>query len=250
LVACGLLTWSLAALLAAACAWTIRAGELPALRNDPHVFGETATRTLALLGTVLILVSGVGAIANVKPTRHTSARGTSLALLGVVLYIPLAVTFWALHGQLDISLPSPYFGRSPDALRVLVRGVELLLIAGIVLSVRTNARTLAARSAILRTGRVDRQTLYAVAVTASLGVVGDGFRLAGTFTGGAPSQALSIAGVTLVVIASALLTMGMAGVAIDCARIARALLRSGRRITSLVSMVEVAKAERQAGTAS
>ncbi len=249
-VAVGLLTWSLAALLAAACAWAIRASELPALRNDPHFFGETGTWVLALLGTVFILVSGVGAIANVKPTKRMSPRGSSLAMLGVLLYLPLAATFWALHGQLDASLPSPYFGRIPDGLRVLVRGVELSLIAGIVLCIRTNARTLAARSAILRTGRVDRQTLYAVAVTATLGIVGDGIRLAATFADGALSQVLSIAGVTLVVIASALLTMGMAGVAIDCARIARALLRSGRRITSLVSMVDVAKAERQADAAS
>src|SRR5690606_23178743 len=116
----------------------------------------------------------------------------------------------------DASLASPYFGRLPDAERVFVRAVELSLISAIVLLLRTNARTLAARSAILRTGRVDRQTMYAVAVTAALGVLGDTVRLAATHTDGTLSQGLSIAGVTLVVIASALLTMGMAGAAIDC----------------------------------
>jgi len=244
-VAFGLLTWSIAALLAAACVWTLRAAELPALGNNPHLLSEASVRTLAGIGVVCVLASGVGAISLVRPTKRMSPMGSRLALLGVVLYVPLAATFWILHGQLDVSLASPYFARLPDAERVLVRAVELLLIAGIMLSLRTNARTLAARSAILRTGRVDRQTMYAVAVTAGLGVLGDLIRLWATESNGAVGQVLSIAGTTLVVIASALLTMGMAGAAIDCARIARALLRSGRRITSLVSMVDVAKAERQ-----
>lgn len=249
LVAFGLLTWSAGGLLAAVCAWSLRAAELPALGNSPHLIGETGARALAMIGVVGIVISGVGAVALVKPARRMPAMGARLALVGVALYVPLAAVFWMLHGQLDASMASPYFGRMPDAERVLIRAVELSLVAGIMLSLRSNARTLAARSAILRTGRVDRQTMYAVAVTAGLGVLGDLVRLAATFADGSLSQLLSIGGVSLVVIASALLTMGMAGAAIDCVRIARALLRSGRRITSLVSMVDVAKAERRADAA-
>ena len=248
-VAVGLLAWSAGGLLAAVCAWTLRAAELPALGNDPHLLTEGGTRVLAMIGVACVVVSGVGAVALVKPTKRMPPRGSRLALMGVALYVPLAAAFWMLHGQLDASLPSPYFARLPDAERVAVRAVELLLIAGIVLSLRTNARTLAARSAILRTGRVDRQTMYAVAVTAGLGVLGDLVRLWATHSSGTFGQGLSIAGTTIVVIASALLTMGMAGAAVDCVRIARALLRSGRRITSLVSMVDVAQAERRADAA-
>lgn len=249
LVAFGLLIWSIGGLLAATCAWTLRAAELPALGNNPHLLSEGGSRALAMIGVVCIVVSGIGAVALVRPAKRMPAIGSRLALFGVALYVPLAAAFWVLHGQLDASMVSPYFGRLPDADRVLVRAVELSLIAAIVLMLRTNARTLAARSAILRTGRVDRQTMYAVAVTAGLGVLGDTIRLAATHTDGTLSQVLSIAGVSIVVIASALLTMGMAGAAIDCVRIAHALLRSGRRITSLVSMVEVAKAERRADAA-
>lgn len=249
LVAFGLLAWSAGGLLAAACAWALRAAELPALGNNPHFVGEAGARVLAAIGVACIAISGIGAVSLVRPARRVPATGSRRALIGVALYVPLAAVFWVLHGQIDASMASPYFGRLPDAERVLARGVELALIAGIVLCLRSNARTLAARSAILRTGRVDRQTMYAVAVTAALGVLGDLVRLASTFTDGSLSQLLSIGGVSLVVIASALLTMGMAGAAIDCARIARALLRSGRRITSLVSMVEVAKAERRAEAA-
>lgn len=248
-VAVGLLAWSGGGLMAAACVWALRAAELPALSNDPHLLSESGVRLLALIGVACVLVSGVGAVALVKPTRRMPPKGPRLALLGVALYVPLAAAFWMLHGQIDALHPSPYFARLPDAERVLVRAAELLLVAGIVLSLRTNARTLAARSAILRTGRVDRQTMYAVAVTAGLGVLGDLIRLWATDTSGAFGQVLSIAGTTVVVLASALLTMGMAGAAIDCARIARALLRSGRRISSLVSMVDVAKAERRADAA-
>lgn len=249
LVAFGLLTWSGGGLLAAACAWALRAAELPALGNDPHLISEGGARALAVIGSICIVISGIGAVALVKPAKRMPPMGSRLAFMGVAMYLPLAATFWALHGQLDASLASPYFGRLPDAERVLVRAVELSLIAAIVLCLRSNARTLAARSAILRTGRVDRQTMYAVAVTAGLGVLGDVVRLAAANANGTTGQLLSIAGVTLVVIASALLTMGLAGAAIDCVRIARALLRSGRRITSLVSMVDVAKAERRADAA-
>ena len=245
-VALGLLAWSLGALLAASCAWAQRVAELPALRHDPHLIGERGSLALTVIGTTGIIVSGVGAVALVKPARRMPRRGPHMAMMGVMLFVPLAATYAWLHGQLDMGLPSPYFGRFPDAQRVLLRGFELSLIAAIVLLLRTNARELAARSAILRTGRVDRQTMYAVAVCAALGVVGDGVRLAAVHADDTLSQGLSIAGVTIVVLASALLTLGLAGVAIDCTRIAQALMRSGRRLTSMVSLVDVARAERRA----
>lgn len=250
LTAIGLLVWSLGGLLAAACAWALRAAELPALRNDPHLIGPTGSTMVSLLGAVCVLVSGAGALALVSPANRMPKRGVRMALAGVVLYLPLAGLFWYLHGHIDASSVSPYFGRLPDAERVLVRGVELSLIAAVTLLLRVNARTLAARSAILRTGRVDRQTMFAVAGAAALGIVGDLFRLASARSGGATAEVLSITGVSIVVAASALLTMGMAGAALDCTRIARALLRSGRRISSLVSMVDVAKAERKTDGAS
>lgn len=246
LVAFGLLAWSYGALLAALCAWLLRAIELPALNNDPHLLGNQGARIIAFLGLVGIVVSGVASLSLVKPTPGMPRSGSRLALTGAALYLPMAVTYFVLHGQLDVGLASPYFGRFPDAERVFLRACELLLIAAIVLLLRTNARTLAARSAILRTGRVDRQTMYAVAVAAAAGVLGDAIRLMATHVQGLAAQVLSIAGVSIVVIASALLTLGLAGVAIDCTRVARALLRSGRRLTSLVSMVDVARAERQA----
>ncbi|MEQ9094665.1 MAG: hypothetical protein RIE32_00210 [Phycisphaerales bacterium] len=242
--AIGLMVWSISGLLAAACAWLLRAAELPALRNDPHLIAPDTARIIAIVGAGLILLSGVGAIALVRPARSMPPRGVRMAMIGVALYLPLAAAFWYLHAHIDSSAASPYFERLPDVNRVLARAVELGLITCVVLLLRTNARSLAARSAILRTGRVDRQTLYAVALAAGIGIAGDLVRLAATSVDGVLADVLSIAGVSIVVIASALLTMGLAGATLDCARIARALWRSGRRITSLVSMVDVARAER------
>ena len=250
LVALGLLAWCSGALLAAVCAWGLRAAELPALRNDPHLLGDRGARAIAVLGLVGVAASGVASLALVRPTRGLSRGGVRMAMVGASLYVPLALAYYVLHAQLDVGIASPYFGRFPDTQRVLVRGVELSLIAAIVLLLRTNARELAARSAILRTGRVDRQTMYAVAMSALLGIVGDVVRLAATHTQGATAQVLSITGVSIVVIASALLTLGLAGVAIDCTRIARALLRSGRRLTGMVSMVDVAREQRRTDAAS
>lgn len=246
LVAAGLLAWSYGGVAAALFAWATRAAELPALRNEPHLIGQHGAMVLAALGTCCVIVSGAGALALVRPAKGMPVHGARRVLLGVALFVPLAVSYWLLHGQLDPGLASPYFGRLPDTNRAMVRGVELSLIAAIVLLLRTNARALAARSAILRTGRVDRQTLYTVAVAAGLGIVADVVRLASTWTDGLASQMLYISGVSVVAIASGLLTLGIVGVAIDCTRIAKALVRSGRRLATLVSMVDVARATQTA----
>ncbi|NRA58758.1 MAG: hypothetical protein HRU13_11655 [Phycisphaerales bacterium] len=249
-VAIGLLAWALGALLAALCAWLQRAAELPALNNAPYLIGDDGEYALAVIGSLGVVVSGVGAFALVRPAQHMSARGTRMAFAGVLLYVPLTVAYFILHGTVDVGLASVYFGRYPDAERVLVRAIELSLVTGIVLLLRSNARELAARSAILRTGRADRQTMYAVAGCAILGILGDIARLAAVEMDGALGQLLGIAGVTIVALFSALLTMGMIGVMIDCTRIARALLRSGTKLTSLVSMVDVARQDRPAEAAS
>ena len=249
-VAVGLLAWALGALVAALCAWLQRAAEVPSLNNAPHLIGNDGVRVLALVGSLGIVVSGIGALALVRPARHMSSRGTRMAFAGVLLYVPLTIVYYVLHGAMDVGVASVYFGRYPDADRVLVRAVELSLVTGIVLLLRPNGRELAARSAILRTGRVDRQTMYAVAVCAMLGILGDIARLAAVDMNGAFGELLGIAGVTTVALFSALLTMGMIGVMIDCTRIARALLRSGTKLTSLVSMVDIARQDRPADAAS
>ncbi len=246
LTAFGLMVWSIGGLLAAACVWTMRAAEVPALQNNPHLISVSASHAISIAGAIFVLISGVGAIALVRPANRMPLRGVRTAMLGVVLYLPLAIAFYYLHGVIDAPAASPYFERVPDVERVTARGIGLALITAVVLLIRANARTLAARSAILRTGRVDRQTLYAVALAAGIGIVGDLVRLAATYSSEALADVFSIAGVSLVVISSALLTLGLAGAAIDCTRISRALWRSGRRITSFVSMVDVAHAERRA----
>ena len=92
--------------------------------------------------------------------------------------------------------------------------------------------------------------MYAVAGCAILGILGDIARLAAVEMDGALGQLLGIAGVTIVALFSALLTMGMIGVMIDSTRSARALLRAGTKLTSLVAMVDVARQDRPAEAAS
>ncbi|GIW74256.1 MAG: hypothetical protein KatS3mg103_0778 [Phycisphaerales bacterium] len=197
------------------------------------------------MGLAGVAISAVGALALVRPSRRQPAARTRRAALGVALYLPLLLAYAQIHLVLDLGQPSPYFERMADASRVLVRSVELVLLAGITLLLRPNARALAARCAILRTGRVDRQTLMAVAVSALLGILGDLLRLASAHAGDhleVLAQVLGIAGVSIVVIASALLTIGLLGVAVDCVRIASALLRTGRRLGQFVSLVDLAHA--------
>ncbi|MEO1008350.1 MAG: hypothetical protein AAFX79_07270 [Planctomycetota bacterium] len=237
-IAAGLMAWAAGACLAALAAWVLRLAEAPELLGSAGWLDRPSQQRIALVGAGCVLLSGVGALALVRPTSGLKAWSVACAVLGVLLFLPLAASYWWLHGELDAMTTSPYFGHAPDAGRALARGTEMLLIAAIVLLLRRHARALAVRSALLRSGRVDRQTMYAIAAAAAVGIAGDAVRLGGRELGGGPGDALVIAGISIVAVSSALLTLGIVGATIDCLRIARALLRSGRRLASYVSMVE------------
>jgi len=235
-LAAGVLAWSVGALVAALAAWGIRASQAPELAGGAPWLGPDALRLLAGVGVAGVTASGLGAITLIRPPGQQGRWGVRLALVGVLLYLPLAGVYWVLHGQIDAGTTSPYFARPADGGRTLVRAIELGLIICVALCLRRNARALAARSAVLRSGRVDRQTLLAVAAAALLGIAGDAMRLAANDTPGVAGVTLGIGGVALIVLGAGLLTLGLVGVTIDCVRIASALMRSGRRLGRYVDV--------------
>lgn len=225
-VAAGLVSWTGAA-LGAALLWGVpRLLELWAVTMGGGGYAGRPDFTGAAL--TLVGVSGLGAMALVRPHGGLGVARVSAAVVGVVAYGPLLWVLWRLG-----SIPG--LGALPDYLRgvgaatepAMLRIAGCVLIAVIVLMLRPNARVLVARSLALRQGRVDRQTLAAVALAAMVAAAGDVVALLATDERGGIGETAALAAVGLIAVGSALLTLGLAGALVDCVRISRALRMPG-----------------------
>lgn len=214
LVAAGLIAWALGALVASLLGWA------------PYLLDVHSTPwRVALVASIAL--SGMGALSLIHPHAGIRDSHRLMALLGVLLYVPIAWLAWQLTSSswlfsrfsfppLSLDLDAP-----PRAMfRVLLDASVVLVL----LLLRPNARLLVARSLALRMGRVDRQTMLAMVAAASAAGIGDLVWLTlGGFRGTVGDASLLLARI-LVVMGSVLLTLGSAGVLIDSYRIARAIL--------------------------
>jgi hypothetical protein len=82
---------------------------------------------------------------------------------------------------------------------------------------------LAARSLVMRTGRVDRQSMYALASAAGVSMAGDLVQLAplGAFVASYVPWSI---GAVLIAVGSLLLLVGLFGLVLDAVRVSRVLL--------------------------
>lgn len=214
--------WAWAAVAAGGMTWWMRLNDFIGPVGAP----THHDRFIAILATVCLVVSGVGAITFVRPHARTDRTHIILALLAVAAYAPLAMCYWRLHGHLDLIVGPPYFEEA------IIRPRRLLLRAGVIastvvvlLGLRPVARSLAARSLIIRTGRVDRQTMLAMVVVLGVAIIGDLLQLASLTISGELAGVVRQVGIFLVATASALFTIGMVGVLIDATRLAPVLIR-------------------------
>ncbi|MDX2132523.1 MAG: hypothetical protein SFY69_10785 [Planctomycetota bacterium] len=212
LTALALLVWGIAPGLAAALFWSLRVAG--------PTWGPDGWLSPPVLGVVFIALSGLAALALVRPHAGIRPRDVVVTLCGVALYIPLVWALWRLHA-------GPFAGHlgvygsdaTPLPARLWTRVVANVCIGAILLLLRPNARTLAARSMLMRAGRVDRQTMLALAAVAGVLLLGDLLRLAGIGSSLGPREMLDQAGQVLTLIGSLLLTIGLVGVAYDCVRL-------------------------------
>lgn len=214
----GVLLWGFCPVAAAAVAWGVRLAE----------FGWDRIPSFGVRAAVpaFAAMSGVGALAIIRP--HSPGRqpwSIWSALLGILLYFPLVWSMWAIHVSLDGLGFSPY-GPSGSATgqREWLRLAAQVFFAGIALCLRPNARILAARSLLLRTGRVDRQTLRALASVVLVSTLGDILRILSLSSQPAAASLLNQIGQLLVLAGSVLLTIGLVGVAADCWRIFQVII--------------------------
>ncbi|GIK18825.1 MAG: hypothetical protein DYG93_02020 [Leptolyngbya sp. PLA2] len=226
LVAAGVMCWSLGALAAALFTWMIQIAHVAELmRGAAWNVGWCPEA-----GVLAMLVSGLGSLAVVRPHAGIPARNVVLAMIAAGAYVPLAWLHWQIVGVLDAVAPPPYFAQSGIVeelvfdrlcLRLAMSGVMAVM----VLCLRPNLRLLVARSLVLRTGRVDRQTMYAVLASVAVIALGDTMGLLAAVLRGPIGDLTAISSLFLVAVGSMLLTIALTGLVIDSWRLMPVLLR-------------------------
>jgi hypothetical protein len=219
-IAIGLLMWAGGAVVVALMCWLPQAADL--LR----IFSFNVARPDIALGvSVGVLASAIGSLALIKPHDGVPRSTSLLALLGTLLYAPLLIAQWNYHVATDAMLGPQYFaGWSPTPGMTRDLLVSSVLTGAIILCQRPAARLLVARCLAMRTGRVDRQTLYAMALAAVVMAAGSALGPVARTHIPVLSEVGRIAGVSMIAIGAVLLTIGVFGSLIDAARIAQAVV--------------------------
>jgi hypothetical protein len=226
--------WSTAALLAVVGVWVLRVADLA-----PTVVSHGRLLDLAAFGVpVLAAASGLGAIVLISPHAGIPAARRLSAAAGVALYVPLCVLLWMLHAGLDRRVPPGYFEDIPaDSGRAILRIGVALLLANVIMFLRPNARMLASRSLLMRSGRVDRQTMLALAAVLMVGVIGDALHLFSAFLPRDDTRQLLKASGDLVILVGAILfTLGVVNAMVDCWRLRGVLAEKPLTLSGLLSV--------------
>jgi hypothetical protein len=216
LIAGGLLLWSVASLAAALACWVPRAAEVFA-----GIGGLPDFRTFA---GVMVALAAAGAAIIVRPHAGIPAGFTIASAMAVLLHAPLA---W-----LVLRLQPMGWATTLEGTRLVAAAMACL--AAILLLIRPTARLLVARSLLLRSGRVDRQTLYGMAAAAGVIAAGHAVLWASNEMAVGGHVVLRVLGLVLLITGTALLTLGLIGSVVDCVRIARAIVRPRMTVRDLL----------------
>ncbi len=216
--AVGLILWAFGALGAVGLMWMLRISEfVPMLAGAAHSSSSWIWW--------LIVVSGIGSLVLINPHRGIPARIRAFAAIGCIAYVPMVWLVWLVVTRVDANFPNPYADTPPHALRrALLRAAIGACIIVVSICLRPAARLLVARSLVMRTGRVDRQTLLTLATTVAMAMLGDLLHVVQAFAPWLPSELCRSAGVALIAVGSLLFTIGLVGVAVDCVRLRFAVL--------------------------
>lgn len=224
LVQAGLLLWTFAAFAACMCVWVLRASQMATdMLNVAPFAGPTPWLAIACL-----VASGVGAGVLIHPHEGIRRRDMIKTLLGVACYVPLTVASWLIIFRVDPAHPSVY--GNPTAIsvdRILLRMVVGASIIGIALLLRPGAVRLAQRSILVRTGRVDRQPMSALALAAGIAMAGDCIHFIMPYVAAGLSDLVYILGAALIAVGSFLLTVGLFSLTMDAWRVRQVIAAPG-----------------------
>lgn len=222
--AIGLNLWSFGALLAVLMVWVLRGVEV--LRDIG--FSTWVPSFFAWIGFVGLMVSMLGAFTLIRPHASVTRLEAMRSALGVSLYFALLFVYYSIYLGHDIVSPSPLFQPGGDASgRSVLRIVVFVLVSGIVLGIRPAAVGLAVRSVIVRTGRVDRQSMLALLASLGIATLGDLLSIVAKQTPMASRDVLEIISIVIISLGSVLFTVGMINICSDTVRLYPVIRRPG-----------------------
>lgn len=257
LLAMGLVAWGLGGLVAMLAAIWLVAPELPELAGKTGYFLASGRSGVSYLLGFGLTLSMLGAIPLIEPHVGIKPQAKLAAIVGVLLYAPAIGAAVFAPDLSQVSRLGTGFGGVtlwlPAPERTLWRLFAWLPVMGSLLCLRPVARTLVARSLVLRTGRVDRQTILAMAAAVGMIVVGDVLAMVAVLASPAHQETATswafLLGVVVWAMGAVLLIIGLLGSLVDYVLIARAVLRPSPSLRSVL-MPQQAAAGRPGGQGS
>ncbi len=221
-VAIGLVLWPAAAIVAALLMWLNRfwietAALMEVGRLPPLWLGPATLAAIAL--------SALGSIALIAPHAGIPRRQRLMALGGAVLMAAL-VGLRLLDAQAQSLSPASFLkGTTLDAGLLTLRLIGATMIVLVVVLFRPNAKLLAQRSKVLRSGGAERQSMLPLGGAMALVWLGAVLGLVGVAAGGVVRDTVFYADMILTGLGAVLFTIGLWGVLRDCLRIAPVILQ-------------------------
>lgn len=232
--AVGLMVWSLAGLLAALGVWLLRFEEIAAMLGL-----NVSMDWLRSWVPVLVGVSGLGAATIIRPHRSIPSWKIAAAALGFAAYLPLTFVIWRIHWAIDGAQTNVYFGvYGPNPDRTDMRLIAAGLTAISILGIRPIARLYVSRSLLMRSGRVDRQTLLALVAALAVGAIGDLIHKFATDPWSGRENVAVTIGSFMIGVGGLLFTLGLVGVVIDSYRLLPVILSPPLSATDVLGFPE------------
>lgn len=232
LIATGLLVWSGAALAAALTVLLLRVDEISSSFGHPLI-GDAPL--LRVLPAALVVMGGLGSLAFVRPHAGISILQSLAALLGSLAHFPLAYLMWQIHGVIDVLEPSPFATQPGHALlRSMLRLGCAACLTIIILGIRPNGRLLVSRSLLMRTGRVDRQTMLVILGAVGLAALGDALRLANPALEADSTEFFRQIGSLFIAVGSTLVIAGLVGILADAIKLRYSIISRPLSLSSIL----------------
>jgi len=181
-----------------------------------------------MLGTLGLVLSGLGALTLIRPHARVTRFGAIAAALGAAAYIPLTLIYYQIYARFDASAPAPFLDPGPGQFdRSALRLGMFVAIAIVIVGLRQNARELSGRSVIVRTGRVDRQSMFALLASFLVAALGDTLSVIAFLTADGVSGIIATVGTVFVAVGSVLVVVGATNILIDVYRLYPLIARRG-----------------------
>jgi hypothetical protein len=225
LVGGGLVVWAVGVFVAVAAVALMRGAEIGRELLGMRWWPGWAP----LIGAAGLVLSGVGAaVSLIRPHARIGRLGAVRAALGVAAYIPLTLIYFDIYARVDRTSPAPFLSPGPLELdRSLLRLGMFLFVALGILALREHTRALAIRSVVVRTGRVDRQSMTALLASFAVAAGGDLLHVVAGIAGGGGADLIATVGTVLQAVGSVLVVVGVSNIVIDAVRLWPVIVRPG-----------------------